>query len=151
MAARSRVRVGGEWKQIKRKRVFVGGQWRIVKSHRVYHDGQWRTVFLGGPVLTVSASPPSQIALASGASATGSVVITPSGGVPPYSYSHSISSWMGGSIPVIANPDVSFAFITQALSIGETNICTFACLVTDSIGSPPGIASYEITFTRLEP
>lgn len=146
----AKVRVGGAWRTASRHRIRIAGVWRLVASRKIYVDGAWRTFFVGGPPFTLSANPPSQIAIAFAGIAEGSVVITPTGGTGPYAYSHSIVSWVGSNIPVIANASLSFAFIQQVLTIGETNTCLFQCAVTDATGQSNAV-QYEITFTRLEP
>ena len=81
-----------------------------------------------------------------GTQTTPEILCTPSGGVPPYSYSWQRVSGTS-EISITSQNSASTTFSSYLLD-GETDTATFVCVVTDAIGQNATSPSVLITLTR---
>lgn len=126
-------RVGGSWRTITRGEVYLGGSWRMLTRGEIYKGGAWHTLFTFVSPMTASASPPT--AFGEGNSphsvivSSGTVTVTPGGGLGPYTYSWSAPD-VTVRVPASANTDF-YATLLAGQEIGTVA----SCLVTDSLGA----------------
>lgn len=134
-----KVRSGGVNRTATSIKIKVSGVLRTVRSIRVMSGGVLRTAYIGTSALSASASPSELSGLNSnfpdpGPATTQSTTVTPSGGVAPFTYSWALISSADGT-PAADNPSFATTTFTQSLGVGQTNIATFRCTVTDSLGA----------------
>lgn len=97
-------------------------------------------------VLAASVSPAyaSSTSSGSGSKTTGSVVVTPSGGVGPYTYAWAKKS--GEDIPP-NSPSAATTTFTGTVSPSEFKSAVYTCTVTDSTGGTPLQAKTDVSVT----
>jgi len=126
------IRVGGSWHSITRGELYRGGSWRTLTRGEIYKGGAWHALFTFVLPMTALASPPS--AFGDGGSkhgvtvTSGSVTVTPTGGLGPYTY-----DWTGSDVSVSFPHSATTNF--SAFVLSEAEVDGFAsCTVTDSLG-----------------
>ncbi len=123
--------VNGAFEDIESGRVRVGNAWKNLASVRVYAGGAWREGKSFVPPLTVSVSPADVFGSSDnfGTAYTTSATATPSGGVPPYTY-----SWarLGGGLGAVDSPSFASTGFLRGMGFEESATETFQVTVTDS-------------------
>ena len=97
-----------------------------------------RIVFSLTPSMSASASPTTVFGttLGTGTATTDSTTVTPSGGVAPYNYLWTRTSYDGPVPPGANSPNSATTTFTQtSIGIGTSYSATFRCTVTDDNGS----------------
>jgi hypothetical protein len=126
----------GGWRDAARGRLFIGGAWRTITRAMVYTGGAWKTAVKFASTLTVSI-PAEYDVFVSGSPAgyggTG-VVATPSGGVAPYSYYWTVTSYSGFITPNLGTPTLAGTSVDAGAYEFSINTVNLAVLVTDAIG-----------------
>lgn len=112
-----------------------------------------RTVATFSPPMTAAASPVSVSGTADSASpvpvTTNAVTVTPSGGTGPYTYAHSVLSYLGGGTLSFSNAASATTTVTlTSVPPGDSEIATLRCTVTDAFGQT-ATADYDATFTNI--
>jgi hypothetical protein len=136
------VRKGGTWRTITSAKVFASGAWRDVIAIKVYKAG-WRTVFTGSSSggggsasLSLNLSTTSLSAVGnSSVLTTGSVTVTPTGGLAPYTYRWSFTVVDGNATWDIDSETTATTTVTgSGLTPNITAHATAHVVVTDSNG-----------------
>jgi hypothetical protein len=124
--------------------VRVNNSARPLTRAFVHTDGNWRASAIFVSPLSLSISPPviSAGTVVPGTAITGNVTATPSGGLPPFTYSW---SQISGAAAGIANPVSATTSFSQFLTEFGTSPATFRCTVTDALGST-ALADIGVSF-----
>lgn len=112
-----------------------------------------RIIFSTASPLNASASPPDVFGydVGAGTATTNDTTVTPTGGVPGYTYLWTVGTY-SGLVPIINSPTAATSTFTQSgLSSGEYNFATFICTVTDSNGSTVEVAVPASFFSEGTP
>ncbi|MCR9194901.1 MAG: hypothetical protein NXH88_09230 [Hyphomonas sp.] len=106
-------------------------------------DGNITTASQSDGGFTASASPSSanNISAGSGSKTTGSVTVTPVGGVTPYTYAWTKKS--GDDIPADSASAATTTF-TGSVTTGEYKFAVYTCTVTDSTGGTPLTTTVDV-------
>lgn len=146
------VRLGGAWTPLTGGKVYAGSAWRTLVAIKVYASGAWRDVanFTSAPstdpgtpgptTFSVTASPPFLDASSPTSPVGGSVTVTPTGGLAPYTYNWSSSA-------AISRPHSATTTISKTLPFGGDFEGIATCVVTDSLGTAVGV-TVDLSFAR---
>lgn len=146
-----KVFTGGAWRNVTSRRAYVGGAWRRVTRRLAYIGGSWRTVATFYSPLTVTVSPDSAAAFSFSAAptvlTTNTVTAVPSGGLGPYTYAWTVTTFAGDLITA-TSPSIASTAFSQFQGTGNTfGSGQASVLVTDSLGNT-ATATAEITFEK---
>lgn len=157
--------LGGAWSSPSTAEAYVSGAWRTLQYGEAYIGGTWRTVANfspatpappgggtsgggGGGSLALSVSPTSLTVFGRFSSLTsGSITVTPSGGLAPYTYAWSI---LGADAPSsLTAPTFATTAINCIVPSEEVAYATtIQCVVTDSLGVTATSESVTATFMQ---
>jgi hypothetical protein len=136
--------ITGAWRSPGTIEIFVGGAWKRVTRTDQYNAGSWKAGEVFTSPLSASANP----TIVSDSSPimpliTGSILVTPSGGLAPYTYSWSKILGVG----TVSSPTSAATVFTHSFMAPDTDGGEFRCTVTDALGNT---AAVDVTayFTR---
>lgn len=132
------VYANGGWRTPSAARIFKDGAWRVVTRVQVYKSGAWKTGATFASSLTVSyTATPATVVFSTPTSGTGqsNLTATPSGGIAPYTYLHSVTEHLGaGPTPYLATPTLASCLLTAGALQGTEDDVAVRVTVTDAIG-----------------
>lgn len=148
MAALTKIRKGGVWRDITGCKIFAQGTWREILQIKIYKGGAWRTVANfsapagggggGGGTIAVSISPSSFSVHAEDTlqADSSTLTATPSGGVAPYSYTWEPITFGGLCNGVsFTHAGLASTIVTMFFSGYGSGSVSLRCTATDSLGS----------------
>lgn len=145
-----RVNVSGVWKPVTKIKVNIGGAWRSVTQLRANVAGVWKPAgsFVASMSASIDDNSPTGLTFGNTQVDTNTVTVTPSGGLPPYTYSWARLSGTGSAF----SPTSAATFFRDAVANFAFSSGTFRCTVSDS-QSPPATATVDAfaTFENAGP
>jgi hypothetical protein len=140
-----KVDIAGAFKPITSGRLYIGAAWKTITRGLYYNGSAWKTIATFVPPLSVTATPPAAFAVSTGNPIFANPVqITPTGGVPPYTYATVTVSYETDP-PSLSGASTGYVSASCYDSDESTNACVFRSTVTDSLGSTATV-NFQITF-----